>query len=89
MLRFGNPFSKLKQELDCPGVRDAASDYLEEDLDPAIVARLQRHLEACGPCQRFIDTLSRTVKLLRGVPKDKAPSEPKARIIASARDQRP
>ena len=66
---------------DCPEVRDMGSDYIEEELQGGVMAALKRHLEACENCSAFINTLRRTVVMMRELPLVKAPDSIKRNII--------
>ncbi len=62
-----------KKEVDCDDVQSLASDYVDQDLDETVLAKVHRHLEFCRPCQAFISSFSKTVRLLRSVPQEQAP----------------
>jgi predicted anti-sigma-YlaC factor YlaD len=62
-----------KKELDCDHVQSLASDYVDQELDETVLGRVHRHLEFCRPCQAFISSFSKTVRLLRAVPQEQAP----------------
>ena len=59
--------------MDCGEVRDLSSDYIDEDLEAAAADRVKGHLEWCGPCNAFINTLRATVRMLGATPREKAP----------------
>jgi len=42
-----------------------ASDYLDGDLDAAGRERVERHAGLCPRCRAFLDSLGRTVEVLR------------------------
>jgi predicted anti-sigma-YlaC factor YlaD len=54
-----------KGEADCPEVRAASSDYIDEDLGERQRARIDSHLEKCPLCRAFINTMLATVNLLK------------------------
>ena len=87
MPRFPRLFGKRTDDLDCKDVRSLASDVLDEEVDEAVLARVQRHLAWCGPCQAFAATLAKTVGLLRGLPQESAPPGIKASIIAETKEK--
>ncbi len=66
---------------DCPQVREMGSDYSEEELQGGVLAALRRHLEACENCSAFINTLRRTIVMMRDLPLVKAPDSLKRNII--------
>ena len=40
----------------CKDVIEILSDYLEETLGPATIARLEQHLRDCPPCIAYLKT---------------------------------
>ena len=61
-------------------VRDLSSDYIDGELDGSRVEQVKSHLEKCGPCTAFINTLRATIRLLRGMPKREAPDDFRQRV---------
>ena len=78
--RITGIFKRQEQDLDCDEVRDLSSDYIDEDLDQGRAGKVSSHLERCGPCNAFVNTLRATVRLLRGMPKGKAPDDLRRRV---------
>ena len=74
---------------DCPQVRDMSSDYIEEELQGGVMAALRRHLEACENCSAFINTLRRTIVMMRDLPLVKAPDSIKRNIIETVSKRKP
>jgi predicted anti-sigma-YlaC factor YlaD len=74
-----------RDEADCAETRKLASDYLEQDLSPRKRSKIQAHLDRCGPCRAFIDTLAGTIEALSRFPKVSAPPSLKRSIIERAR----
>ena len=85
-MRFFNIFKR--RELDCPEVREASSDFVDGDVSDKKRARIAFHLERCGPCTAFVNTLKATVDLLRAAPDQELPAGFKQRIKDSLGDQR-
>ena len=81
-------FRRQKIGDDCREVRKLSSDYIDGELDNAIVDRLKSHIENCGPCNAFVNTLRATVRLLREAPKRKRPSDFRQRIRDKIREDR-
>ena len=71
--RLKRIFNREDADPDCGEVRDLSSDYIDEDLDAATADRVKGHLEWCGPCNAFVNTLRATVSLLRATPRRNAP----------------
>lgn len=51
--------------LPCPDVPKLFSQYLENEIGPAVCARMERHLESCPRCRGACDSLKRTLQLCR------------------------
>ena len=52
------------------------SDYLDRELDPALCAKLEAHLEGCKPCVGYLASLEETVRRSKRL--QTAPINPKA-----------
>ena len=63
-------------EMDCDEVQRLASDCLEEELPAAKQSAIQFHLNKCGPCKAFVETLASTIGLLSRLPRIAAPPRP-------------
>ncbi|HXE91676.1 MAG TPA: zf-HC2 domain-containing protein [Terriglobales bacterium] len=50
--------------INCDHVRREVSNYLEGDLDPALRAEIERHLEQCRHCAAEYDATRNIVVLL-------------------------
>ena len=77
-----------KKEVDCDDVQSLASSYVDQELDETVLERVHRHLEFCRPCQAFISSFSKTVRLLRSVPQEQAPDSLIQSIVEQTRDKR-
>lgn len=49
--------------MNCRGVIQQLSDFLDEELDPKLAEDLCRHLELCDDCRVVVDTCRKTVKV--------------------------
>ena len=61
------------RELDCGEVRAAASEFIDGDLSTKESSRIRSHLERCGPCTAFVETLRATIEMLRSTASSGAP----------------
>jgi hypothetical protein len=68
--------------LTCRELIALLADYLEEALDPDIVADLERHLQDCAPCLAYLRTYERTRRLTGEVTRVEMPDELKNRLRA-------
>ena len=49
--------------MNCRGVIQQFSDFLDGDLDPELAEALCRHLDACEDCRIVVDTCRQSVKV--------------------------
>lgn len=49
--------------MNCKGVIRQLSDYLDGELDPALMAELTRHLEHCEDCRLVVNTTRKTIEI--------------------------
>ena len=66
-------------------VRDLASDYIDGETDDETTARVEDHLERCGLCQSFFNTLKATIGLLRSSDRHEPPDSLPDRIREQVR----
>ena len=68
-------FRKLfgRGDFGCQDVRELSSAYLEDDLTAQRHSKIQAHLNNCGPCRAFFDTLAATIGILARLPKATPP----------------
>ena len=62
-----------RRDLDCGEVRDLASDYLDGEAGRSVRGRIVAHLDQCGLCKAFMETLRATVTLLGSFERQQAP----------------
>ncbi len=53
--------------MDCIGVRDKLSEFLDRDLVDAICREIEEHLERCRDCRVEVDTVRKTITLYQNV----------------------
>ncbi len=47
----------------CKNIVVELSSYLDGELDSALVAEVQRHLERCEDCRLLVDTTRKTIQI--------------------------
>ena len=67
-------------DADCIEVRELSSDYVDGDLGDEAAKRVKSHLDMCGPCKAFMNTMRATVEILRSATRHKAPSSLRERL---------
>ena len=68
--------------------RDISSDYVDGEVSGDALAKADSHLEKCGPCRAFLDTLKATITLLKSSPEEKAPPTLRSEILESIKRHR-
>ena len=71
----------------CREALDLLSDYVDGELTPKIQRALDRHLEACPPCDRFLKTFQKTHELCREDLSEEMPEELRGRLRSFLRAQ--
>ena len=74
-----------RRDLDCGEVRDLASDYLDGEVGRSLRGRVVAHLERCGLCMAFVETLRATVSLLGSLERAEPPQSLKGAVRARIR----
>ena len=80
-----SPFNKIvslfrRGPPDCVEVRKLSSEYLEEELKQSRMQQIRAHLEGCGPCKAFVESLASTIGLLARLPRRESSSSLKQTI---------
>ena len=57
-----------KHPASCKALFAQLSNYLDEQLDDSLCAKLEQHLDGCEPCKAFLASLESTIEQLRQVP---------------------
>lgn len=57
-----------KRTLDCTDVVSLLCDYVDGDLHPSLVDRVEGHLDRCGYCRSILESYKRTVCLAQELP---------------------
>lgn len=78
----------LRDPRTCEEVRSLMTDYLDRDLEPASLRRVERHVRFCPRCRRVISNLRTTIERLAHLePPAPAGDEVIDRIRTSWRDR--
>ncbi|MSQ26446.1 MAG: hypothetical protein EXR49_09350 [Dehalococcoidia bacterium] len=73
MASTGAGKKKTPDEFCCGDVEAMASEFVDQGLDEPLVVKMHRHLGFCPPCQSFVASFSKTVRLLHAMPRKPAP----------------
>ena len=72
----------------CREIFSQLSEYLDGELPEGLCGELEGHLEHCPPCQRFLDSLRRTVDWVRDDASPEIPEETRRSIREAYRTYR-
>ncbi len=72
---------------DCRDLAARLSEYLDHEIEPGACAEIEGHLEDCPPCRDFLESLRRTVGLVRetAISVELIPQDVKKRIVEAYR----
>lgn len=59
--------------LDCKEIFELLSEYIDAELPPEPRDSVKSHIEGCGPCIEFVESLQKTVELCRQYRSDVIP----------------
>jgi anti-sigma factor RsiW len=71
----------------CKEIFARLSEYLDGELDPSVCDRLEGHLGDCPPCQAFLESLRRTVRLVGSLDAPELDEAELQRLVAACRRQ--
>jgi anti-sigma factor RsiW len=66
--------------LTCKQFLQELTEFLDDRLDPAVRAELQRHVDECPNCWVVCDTTLKTVRVFKGMQTQPLPSGVQARL---------
>ena len=66
--------------MNCRGVLDALSDYLEGDAGSSVCKKIEEHLKGCKRCRMHIDTMRKMITLYKKWRDDPIPEDVKMRL---------
>jgi len=67
----------------CAQFLEELNDYLDDALDLAMRAELERHLNRCSDCRVICDTTRKTVRVYRGLEAYPIPPQLESRLLAA------
>jgi hypothetical protein len=67
------PASEIR--LTCQQLTDIILDYVTNDMEPALRAAFERHLQRCVDCVAFLNTYQETIRATRSVCHEDVPAE--------------
>lgn len=70
----------------CREIFALLSEYLDDELDPALCERIESHNADCARCEAFLASLRATVELLRDQERPGLSPEARRRLAARFRE---
>lgn len=67
--------------LTCKDFLSELSDYLDETIDAATRAKLERHITECPNCWVIADTTRRTIRIYKGMEPHPIPEDVESRLM--------
>jgi len=69
--------------LTCKEFLQELSEYLDENIDAAVKAKLEEHIALCPNCWVVCDTTKRTIKIYKGFEPYSVPVDVESRLMAA------
>ena len=69
--------------LTCKEFLEELSDYLDENVDAQVKARLEQHIALCPNCWVVCDTTKRTIKIYKGMEPYRMPADVESRLLSA------
>ena len=69
--------------LTCKEFLQELSDFLDENVDAGIKAKLEEHIAQCPNCWVVCDTTKRTIKVYKGMEAYSIPGDVESRLMAA------
>ena len=67
--------------LTCKDFLSELSDYLDENIDAGLRAKLEHHMSECPNCWVIADTTRRTIQIYKGTEPVSIPEDVQARLM--------
>ena len=67
--------------LTCKDFLHELSDYLDENLDSEVRAKLEKHITECPNCWVIADTTRKTIKIYKGMEPYAIPTDVESRLM--------
>ena len=74
------------EHLTCKEFVELLTDYLDDALDPAARAEIERHLVICRGCSDYAEQMRSTIDLLGRIGDDGAGDVPSEKLLSMFRD---
>lgn len=75
--------------IDCRGVVELVTEYLEGSLPPELTTEVEAHLALCPGCEAYLDQMRRTIEELGRVPVESLSDSARTELLSAFRTFRP
>ena len=72
--------------LECRGVVEVVTDYLEGALSQSDAALIDGHLESCEGCRRYLQQMRATIRTVGRLGQADVPADMRERLLAAFRE---
>jgi predicted anti-sigma-YlaC factor YlaD len=76
----------IEREINCRGIVEVVTDYLEGALSRADTEIVERHLDSCEGCRRYLEQMRITIATLGRLRDDDVPLEMRERLLGAFRE---
>ena len=74
--------------LTCKEFLAELSDYLDENVDAEVRAKIERHIALCPNCWVVCDTTKKTIRVYKGMEPYSIPADVESRLLAALEKKR-
>lgn len=67
---------------ECSEIFAKLSEYLDGELDPDLCAEMAEHIRDCEPCVAFVESLKKSIGLVKGAPETVLPGPVRQELLA-------
>ena len=71
--------------LTCREFVDMVTAFLDSALDAETERRFVTHIPTCAGCERYLDQVRQTIRVLRDLPEQRLPTEARGVVLAALR----
>ncbi|MFQ5914300.1 MAG: anti-sigma factor family protein [Nitrospinota bacterium] len=81
------PSRRRRWWIECSDVFPVISEFIDKELDPDFMERMQRHFEDCAPCRNLLRSLESTKELCATAPERHVPEDVAQDLLARLRQE--
>jgi anti-sigma factor RsiW len=73
----------FEKDINCRRVVEMVTDYLEGALAPSVALAVDRHLDTCEGCRRYLEQMRITIGAVGRLRNDDVPADVRERLLAA------